>query len=120
LSQTELKEFEWYLRDHLFRNQNKAISTFELNSLPQTMIDTYLRYRNADLDQILVLLNSSVENLVSRNVLKHNKDSVESTGKISRMRCAQCLYICYVSENEPTSCFRCYSSELHTFPKKKE
>ena len=69
------------------------------------MIDTYLRYRNADLDQILVLLNSAVENLVSRNVVKHNKDSVESTGKISRMQCARCLYICYVSENEPDGVF---------------
>ena len=84
------------------------------------MIDTYLRYRNANLDQILVLLNSAIENLVSRNVLKHNKDFVELTGKISRMQCAQCLYICYVSENEPEACFRCPSSELHTFPKKKE
>ena len=84
------------------------------------MIDTYLRYRNANLDQILGLLNSAIENLVSRNVLKHNKDFVELTGKISRMQCAQCLYICYVSENETEACFRCPSSELHTFPKKKE
>lgn len=84
------------------------------------MIYTYLRYRNANLDQILVLLNSAIENLVSRNVLKHNKDFVELTGKISRMQCAQCLYICYVSENETEACFRCPSSELHTFPKKKE
>ena len=84
------------------------------------MIDTYLRYRNANLDQISVLLNSTIENLVSRNVLKHNKDFVELTGKISRMQCAQCLYICYVSENETEACFRCPSSELHTFPKKKE
>ena len=84
------------------------------------MIDTYLRYRNANLDQILILLNSAIENLVSRNVLKHNKDFVELTGKISRMQCAKCLYICYVSENETEACFRCPSSELHTFPKKKE
>ena len=84
------------------------------------MIDTYLRYRNADLDQILVLLNSAIENFVSRNVVKHNKDSVESTGKIFRMQCAQCHYICYVSENEPEACFRCHDSELHIFPKKKE
>ena len=84
------------------------------------MIDKYLRYRNANLDQILGLLNSAIENLVSRNVLKHNKDFVELTGKISRMQCAQCLYICYVSENETEACFRCPSSELHTFPKKKE
>ena len=42
----EIKEFEWYLRDHLFRqsNQGRQQQQFKKESLAQEMTSLYLRY----------------------------------------------------------------------------
>jgi len=43
-----IKEFQMYLRDHLFRqsNQGRQQQQFKKKSLAREMISLYLRYRN--------------------------------------------------------------------------
>ncbi len=50
----EIKEFEWYLRDHLFRQSNQGRQQqqqqqqqFKKDSLAQEMTSLYLRFRNS-------------------------------------------------------------------------
>jgi predicted Zn-ribbon and HTH transcriptional regulator len=118
----EIKEFEWYLRDHLFRqsNQGRQQQQLKKESLAEEMITLYLRYRNSSLQHINEMINAVVENLISRQVLKKFENSLELTSRLSRLQCAKCFYISYLSSsNEPRNCLRCLSNELHDFPKKK-
>jgi predicted Zn-ribbon and HTH transcriptional regulator len=121
--QKELKEFEWYLLDHFFRQSNKGISQFERKSLPQDMITLYLRYRNYNLEKINEMLNPVINNLLMRQVItdkeniNDNIKSFELTSYLSRLQCSTCFYISYLSVNEPRSCLRCTSDMLNDFPK---
>jgi hypothetical protein len=121
--QKELKEFEWYLLDHFFRQSNKGISQFERKSLPQDMITLYLRYRNYNLEKINEMLNPVINNLLMRQVITNkenindNLKSFELTSYLSRLQCSTCFYISYLSVNEPRSCLRCTSDMLNDFPK---
>lgn len=122
--QKELKELEWYLLDHFFRQSNKGITQFERNSLPQGMITLYLRYRNYNLEKINEMLNPVINNLLMRQVItdKENisNDNIklfELTSYLSRLQCSTCFYISYLSANEPRNCLRCTSDMLHDFPK---
>ena len=114
----EIKEFEWYLRDHLFRqsNQGRQEQQFKKESLAQEMISLYLRYRNSS-QHINEMINAVVENLISRKVLKKFENSLELTSRLSRLQCSKCFYISYLSSNEPRNCLRCSYSELYDFPK---
>ena len=119
----ELKEFEWYLRDHLFRQSNQGRQQhqqqFEKGLLAQEMTRLDLRYRNSSLQRINEMINAVVENLISRQVLKKFENSLELTSRLSRLQCSRCFYISYLSSsNEPRNCLRCSYSELHDFPKK--
>jgi hypothetical protein len=117
----ELKEFEWYLRDHLFRQSNQGRQEqqqFKKESIAQEMISLYLRYRNSSSQHINEMINAVVENLISRKVLKKFENSLELTSRLSRLQCSKCFYISYLSSNEPRNCLRCSYSELHDFPKK--
>ena len=121
--QKELKEFEWYLLDHFFRQSNKGISQFERKSLPQDMITLYLRYINYNLEKINEMLNPVINNLLMRQVITNkenindNLKSFELTSYLSRLQCSTCFYISYLSVNEPRSCLRCTSDMLNDFPK---
>lgn len=118
----EIKEFEWYLRDHLFRQSNQGRQQqFKKESLAQEMTSLYLRYRNSTSSQHMnEMVNAVVENLISRQVLKKFENSLELTSRLSRLQCSKCFYISYLSSsNEPRNCLRCLSNELHDFPKKK-
>ena len=117
----EIKEFEWYLRDHLFRQSNQGRQEqqqFKKESLAQEMISLYLRYRNSSSQHINEMINAVVENLISRKVLKKFETSLELTSRLSRLQCSKCFYISYLSSNEPRNCLRCSYSELHDFPNK--
>ena len=117
----EIKEFEWYLRDHLFRQSNQGRrQQFKKDSLAQEMTSLYLRYRNSASQHMNEMINAVVEKLISLQVLKKFKDSLELTSRLSRLQCSKCFYISYLSSNEPTNCLKCSSSELHDFPKKKQ
>ncbi len=117
----ELKEFEWYLRDHLFRQSNEGRQEqqqFKKGLLAQEMTSLYLRYRNSSLQHINEMINAVVESLISCQVLKKSENSLELTSRLSRLQCSKCFYISYLSSNEPRNCLRCSYSELHDFPKK--
>jgi hypothetical protein len=118
----EIKEFEWYLRDHLFRQSNQGRQQqqqqLKKESLAEEMITLYLRYRNSSLQHINEMINAVVENLISRQVLKKLENSLELTSRLSRLQCSRCFYISYLSSNEPRNCLRCSYSELYDFPKK--
>jgi hypothetical protein len=117
----EIKEFEWYLRDHLFRQSNQGRQQqqqLKKESLAEEMITLYLRYRNSSLRHINEMINAVVENLISRQVLKKLENSLELTSRLSRLQCSRCFYISYLSSNEPRNCLRCSYSELYDFPKK--
>ena len=117
----EIKEFEWYLRDHLFRQSNQdRQQQFKIELLAQEMTSLYLRYRNSTtLQHMNEMINAVVENLLSRQVLKEIENSLELTSRLSRLQCSKCFYISYLSSNEARNCLRCSFNELHDFPKKR-
>jgi hypothetical protein len=121
----EIKEFEWYLRDHLFRQSNQGRrqqqqQQFKKESLAQEMSSLYLRYRNSSSQHMNEMTNAVVEILISRQVLKKIEDSLQLTSRLSRLQCSKCFYIsCLSSSNEARNCLRCSFNELHDFPKKK-
>jgi hypothetical protein len=117
----EIKEFEWYLRDHLFRQSNqRRRQQFKEESLTQEMTSLYLRYRNSTSQHMNDMINAVVEKLISRQVLKKFENSLELTSRLSRLQCSKCFYISYLSStNEPRNCLRCSFNRLHNFPKKK-
>lgn len=118
----EIKEFEWYLRDHLFRQSNQGRQQkqqFKKGLLAQEMTSLYLRYRNSTSQHMNEMINAVVENLLSRQVLKKVQNSLELTSRLCRLQCSKCFYISYLNSNEPRNCLRCLSNELHDFPKKK-
>jgi hypothetical protein len=116
----EIREFEWYLRDHLFRQSNQGRrQRFKKESLAQDLTNLYLRYRNSTPQHMNEMITVVVENLTSRQVLKKFENSLELTSTLSRLQCSKCFYISYLSSNEPRNCLRCVSNELHDFPKKK-
>ena len=114
----EIKEFEWYLRDHLFRQSNQGRQQqqqFKKESLAaQEMTSLYLRYRNSTTSQHMnEMINAVVENLISRQVLKKFENSLElRSRRLSRLQCSKCFYISYLSSNEPRNCLRCSFNEL--------
>jgi len=68
LSEIEIKEFEWYLRDYFFRQHNQGNQEFNKETIVQG-IRLYLRYRNSELWKISALIDSVVESLSSRSVV---------------------------------------------------
>ena len=120
----EIKEFEWYLRDHIFRqSNNQGRHKFQKETLAKEMMNLYLRYRNSNLENLNEMVNLVSENLLSRKVMKMmNSDtnkSLELTSNLSRLQCSKCFYISYLSSNEPKNCLRCSCTELYDFPKRK-
>jgi hypothetical protein len=118
MSATDLRELEWYLRDHLFRNFSHGRRMFEIQGLPEEMIKKYLRYRNSDVDKMSAMLSRVLKQLTYQSVITQSQGSVELAGSLNRLQCSKCFYICYLSDNEPKKCFRCYTDELHTFQTK--
>jgi hypothetical protein len=70
---TDVKEFEWYVCDHLFRQYNQDKRQFEKESLSKKMLNCYLRYRNSNLQHLSEMINIILENLVARRVIKEIK-----------------------------------------------
>jgi hypothetical protein len=128
----EIKELEWHLRDHFFRQSNKGITQFERKPLTRDLITLYLRYRNYSLERMNEMINPVLEDLISRRVIKiqdnknnNNKHidnnsndpmSFELTSLLSRLQCSKCFYISYLGTVEPKNCLRCSSANLHEFP----
>jgi len=119
MSETAIRELDWYLRDHLFRQSNAGKAAFRQESLPREMAALYLRYRNADLQQLSETMIPVLESLIARNVLEHHGTEFKLRGILVRFQCAKCFYINYLTEVEQRACLRCQHYELHEFPRKK-
>jgi hypothetical protein len=114
-----VRELDWYLRDHLFRQSNVGKQTFQMDSLPTDMVTLYLRYRGADAKALAETMAPVITSLLSRKVLDQRGGELVLAGSLARLQCSKCFYINYLTEAEPRSCMRCQASDLHDFPKKK-
>lgn len=61
---------------------NKGALSFEEDSIPRTMIDSYLRFRNSNIDEISKIFPPVVDYLVSRKVLNRNENTLELAGNL--------------------------------------
>jgi hypothetical protein len=120
MSDTAIRELDWYLRDHLFRQSNAGKTSFRKESLPSEMATLYLRYKNTDLQQLSQTMVPVLEGLVAKKVLEQDGNELKMPGRLARLQCAKCFYINYLAEVEPRACLRCGHGELHDFPKKKK
>lgn len=114
-----VRELEWYLRDHLFRQSNAGKTSFRREFLPQEMVALYLRYRNSDPDQLSNITTSVIEILTARKVVRQDSNELKLLGRMTRLQCVKCFYVNYLTEVEPRLCLRCQHSELQDFQKKK-
>jgi len=114
-----VREIEWYLRDHLFRQSNAGKTSFRREFLPQEMVALYLRYRNSDPDQLSNIMTSVIEILTARKVVRQDSNELKLLGRMTRLQCVKCFYVNYLTEVEPRLCLRCQHSELQDFQKKK-
>ena len=119
MHETEINEFDWYLRDHLFRQSSKGRQQFKKESLASEMTSLYFRYRDSNSQSMNEMVNVAVESLILRKVLSKFEDFLELTSSLSRLQCSKCFYISYLGNNETRNCLRCSFKELHDFPKKK-
>lgn len=117
---TTARELDWYLRDHFFRQSNASKTSFRIESLPNEMATLYLRYRNADLQQLSEMMGPVIDNLVARKVLGQDGKELKLLGKLTRLQCAKCFYINYLTDAELRTCMRCQHADLHDFPPKKK
>ena len=114
MSKIERNEIEWYFRDFLFKNHNTGVSQLQSKTIPNNMIETYLRYRG----HISSILEIVLENLISSKFIERRDNLVAIRDGISRLQCSKCYYVCYLGNLESKVCLRCQSTELDTFPKK--
>ena len=120
MTDVKIRELDWYLRDHLFRQSNKGRLEFEQRMLAAEIIKTYQRYRNDGIDEISQLVDIVVSNLLHQHVIKmKDGHSFELGGTLSRLQCSKCYYISYLAEAEELACLRCNSNTLAEFPKKR-
>lgn len=117
-SDSAIRELEWYVRDHVFRQSNAGKDSFRRESLPHEIETLYLRYRNANLQQLSSTMKLVLEILTSRKVIALDNNEFKLLGSMKRLQCAKCFYINYLTESEPRSCLRCSQNELQDFPKK--
>lgn len=92
---SENNEFEWYIRDHLFRQSNQGRQKFQKEEIGKEMKNLYLRYKNSDLEKLNKLTDIIIEDLISRQVLQQvaTDGSLQLTSRLSRLRCVKCYYI---------------------------
>ena len=114
-----IRELEWYLRDHLFRQSKAGKISFMKELLPHEMVTIYLRYKNTDPQKLSNTLSPVIESLIAKKVMEQDNNELKLLGSMRRLQCAKCFYINYLTDAESVSCLRCQHSELHDFPKKK-
>jgi hypothetical protein len=120
MTEVKIRELDWYLRDHFFRESNKGRLEFEQRMLPSELIKAYLRYRNDDISEISRLVDIVIGNLLHQHVIKMNDGhSFKLVGTLRRLQCSKCYYVSYLAEAEELACLRCNSKTLDEFPKKR-
>jgi hypothetical protein len=118
-AETAVKELDWYLRDHFFRQSAKGKNAFTRESLPNEMVELCHRYRDNDPRQLSETMTPVIENMVSRKVVAQNGSELTLMGSLTRLQCSKCFYINYLVDEEPRECMKCRHLELNVFPKKK-
>jgi hypothetical protein len=91
MSDTTIRELDWYLRDHLFRQSNAGKTSFRKESLPGEMATIYLRYKNADFQQLSQIMIPVLEGLVAKKVLEQDGSGLKMPGRLARLQCAKML-----------------------------
>ena len=120
MTEVKIRELDWYLRDHFFRESNKGRLEFEQRMLPSEIIKAYLRYRNDDTSEISRLVDIVIGNLLHQHVIKmKDGHSFELVGTLKRLQCSKCYYVSYLAGAEELACLRCNSKTLDEFPRKR-
>src|ERR687895_517334 len=84
-----VRELEWYLRDHLFRQSNAGKTSFRRELLPHEMVTLYLRYRNSDPDQLSNIMTSVIDILTTGKVVRQDSNELELLGRMTRLQCVK-------------------------------
>lgn len=114
-----IRELDWYLRDHFFRQSSQGKSAFTRESLPNEMVTLYLRYRGSDPRQLSETMVPVIQNMVLRKVVEQSGGELMLNGRLTRLQCAKCFYINYLVDAEPRQCMKCLHGKLNDFPRKK-
>ena len=117
-SDPAIRELEWYVRDHIFRQSNAGKDSFRREFLSHEIAALYLRYRNTNPQQLSNTMKFVIEILTSRKVIMLDSNEFKLLGRMRRLQCAKCFYINYLTQAEPRSCLRCSHGELQEFPKR--
>jgi len=118
-SDVAIRELDWYLRDHFFRQSATGKNAYTRESLPNEMVTLYLRYRGSDPLQLSETMVPVIQNMVSRKVVEQSGGELMLNGRLTRLQCAKCFYINYLADTEPKECMRCQHGGLHDFPRRK-
>jgi len=116
MSDTELFELTWYIRDYLFRNHNQEGSEIVADNMAAEMKSLYLRYRDSNIEQLTELAKLVSEKLQETSVLIPFEGSkLKMNDILNRWQCSNCKYISYLTNLEEMKCFRCGSKEIKEF-----
>ncbi len=119
MSDMELFELTWYIRDHLFRRYNQEGSKIIADNIPIEMNSTYLRYRDSNLEQLSELTKVVLERLQESSVLIPDGSNLRMNAILNRFQCSKCKYVSYLTKLEAMKCFRCGSDEMQEFTGKR-
>ena len=125
-SNRQFFEFEWYLRDFLFRaNNNKTgefCKLFETKDIVSNFQEKYFRYRTWNVDQISSALSNVLPALQAKGAITYDptRGIVQLNSKLDRKQCSLCYYINCLGKEEIKLCLRCRSEKLVEFPNPKK
>ena len=123
---SQLFEFEWYLRDLLFRSNDNTSDNFrmlfETKEIVSILNKKYLRYKTWKVDQISSVLASVLPVLQKSGAIIYEPASgiVQLNSKLDRKQCSVCFYINCLGLDEPKFCLRGGSDKLVEFPNSKK
>ncbi|MFQ5941147.1 MAG: hypothetical protein ACE5KA_05550 [Nitrososphaerales archaeon] len=120
MSELELFELTWYIRDHLFRRYNQEGIELIADNIPVELTNVYLRYRDSDIEHLRELAKVVLRRLQEVSVLVPSKSSKLSiSAMLNRYQCSKCKYISYLTKLETMRCFRCGSDIIEEFTGKR-
>lgn len=106
-------EFEWYIRDCIFRYFNVEGSRIEIEKIIDN-ISKYLRYRGINKEYLKDLFDQTLQELNSNVIIKDN-ESIIINSKLRRYRCEECKYVFYIGSIEEMKCPKCNSNRINEF-----
>ncbi len=107
----ELKEFEWYFRDIIFRYYNEQGAEFDKPMLVDIM-QIHLRYKHTNRSYIEELIKQVIPSL---SIITIKPDKIIINDMLERYQCKDCLYISYIASKEELRCSRCNSTNINKF-----